>query len=266
MVNGPLLTDIADIQAAISECLGDGDLPVFGHPVVPLQGNVDYRWFEARLRPHGNRHAILAREFFYAAAEQGVGHRIELRVAAQALRWLENAAEVDRLTISISQFSLLVPGALDRLLALISHTHCAPGAICVSVTSMDDIDYASHLHSVAWEVSRLGALVMLDRLDDVQSEARKGSITHCDFFRLGPEQVRLLPGQVAARCAVELLLRRLGGDPPTQVVAVDVSNKDQQEFLRQVGVSFMNEADPKALRCMTLDFAEARTFTACGNG
>jgi len=232
-------------------------LPLFGIPILALGDAREASWFEARLQPLVKHQAVAYGDFICAAAEQGVVHQIELRAASQALQWLQSTPQVKQVTVSISQFSLLVPGALDQLQSLIRKADCGPEAICINVSSMDNIDYASHLHAVVREISATGARTMLDRLDDAQSQRQKGAVTECDFFRLAEQRIRPLPDQVAARCAVELLMRRLLGGA-TQVVAEGVANREQQDFLAKAGVRFMSEVNSTETRCIRVPRVKRR--------
>jgi EAL domain-containing protein (putative c-di-GMP-specific phosphodiesterase class I) len=212
----------------------NGRLDAVAVPVRGIEVDAQAGWYELQVCVGDgfDSEDVLGR-----GEELGIRHQLERTIIRQGLDWLGRAPEVRRLSLRVSQYSLLVPGVVDRLVRDVEASGIAPERLCMDILSLDKIQYFSHLSDVATRFRELGMRVVLDRLDDADTRRLFPVGLHFDYFRIRRRYTRGLSGDTTSRLAIDALNERLSGTR-VRLLAECVDGEEQRQALANAGVAF----------------------------
>lgn len=225
-------------DSIVRQWQSDGRLDVVAVPVRGMEVDDQSGWYELQAKVDKG---LTCEDVLGRGEDLGIRHQMERAIIRQGLDWAKANSKVRRLSLRVSQFSLLVPGVVDRLFHDISSSGMAPSRLCIDIISMDNIQYFSHLIEVAGRFREFGASVVLDRLDDEDTRRLFPSGLRFDYFRIRERYTRGIPDNTTSMLAIQALEERLTGSR-VRLLAESVHSEAQKDALAESGVAFFIKA------------------------
>jgi PleD family two-component response regulator/EAL domain-containing protein (putative c-di-GMP-specific phosphodiesterase class I) len=230
------------VRAVLSRPWNEASARIEFRPLVPLAGKLTGQFdllypLVSTLEPGARAdYAIYAP----IAAELGALAAIERRRIAAALDARESRLKLGRqvrLFLPLVAATLLAPGFVDELVAMLRERRLSGTGLCIELPSRDLIDHREALATVLATLRQAGVRIGITDYGRDWAAVHVLSTLAVDFLRLDRELVKLTSTDKAVSSTLLALVRK-GHQLGAQVIAPDVESIERAHVLLRLGIDY----------------------------
>lgn len=247
----PGFTEKQQAQQDLRNALENGEMTILYQPIITTaSGLIDS--VEALVRwNHPQRGLLLARDFIPLAVETGLivqlGHWVMRNAFKQLYKWRRRGWSKLKLNLNVSSHELLQPGFAAFVHGLAAESGLPTGAVILDVAEVALVDHIDHIGTILEELHDYGIQIAIDDFGigfTSMSYLKRFPIT---FIKIDHAFIRDVPRTQEDTGLLRSMLAQ-ANEYGFAVVAEGIERKDQFQFLRLHGCSFVqgNFAGPVA--------------------